>query len=376
MKTMKKILLVTIDFWPKIGGVANYYFNLCRHLEKDRIVVLTQRNGEQILPPAQSFKIYRKNLVAGRGIWPRWLPMLWQIWQVVRKEKVELIWVGEVLPSGTAIYFLSKFLKLPYIVSCHGNDILQAEKFRRKKKLAEKILRGAKWVTVNSQYTGELVKSLGVSRDKIKVVHPGVTSINQEQSAFQSGGQAGGRKSKKILLSIGRLVERKGFDKVIEALPKVWQKLPDLVYALIGSGEDEKRIKNLIDKGNQDKIIFINKKISDEEKWAWFEQCAVFIMVPRADGDDTEGFGIVYLEANSFGKPVIAGNVGGVPDAVEDGVSGLLVNPENEDEIAGAIIKLFCDDNLREKLGRQGKARAEEKFNWPKIAEDFKELLK
>ncbi|NCP17457.1 glycosyltransferase family 4 protein [Candidatus Kuenenbacteria bacterium] len=373
---MKKILLVTIDFWPKIGGVANYYFNLCRHLEKDRIVVLTQRNGEQILPPAQSFKIYRKNLVAGRGIWPRWLPMLWQIWQVVRKEKVELIWVGEVLPSGTAIYFLSKFLKLPYIVSCHGNDILQAEKFRRKKKLAEKILRGAKWVTVNSQYTGELVKSLGVSRDKIKVVHPGVTSINQEQSAFQSGGQAGGRKSKKILLSIGRLVERKGFDKVIEALPKVWQKLPDLVYALIGSGEDEKRIKNLIDKGNQDKIIFINKKISDEEKWAWLEQCAAFIMVPRADGDDTEGFGIVYLEANSFGKPVIAANVGGVPDAVEDGVSGLLVNPENEDEIAGAIIKLFCDDNLREKLGRQGKARAEEKFNWPKIAEDFKELLK
>jgi len=115
---------------------------------------------------------------------------------------------------------------------------------------------------------------------------------------------------------------------------------------------------------------------SAPQKWAWLEQCAAFIMVPRADGDDTEGFGIVYLEANSFGKPVIAANVGGVPDAVEDGVSGLLVNPENEDEIAGAIIKLFCDDNLREKLGRQGKARAEEKFNWPKIAEDFKELLK
>ena len=170
MKTMKKILLTTLDFWPKIGGVAHYYFNLCQHLEKDRIVALTQKNQEQVLPPAQSFKIYRKNLLSTWPVWPKWLPMIWHIWRTGRSEKIEMLWVGEILPTGAAVYLLTRFFRRPYSVFCHGMDILQAGKSRRKRWLARRILDKAEGVTVNSYYTKGLVERFGVPLDKIKII--------------------------------------------------------------------------------------------------------------------------------------------------------------------------------------------------------------
>jgi len=119
--------------------------------------------------------------------------------------------------------------------------------------------------------------------------------------------------------------------------------------------------------GDKVKAIFLGK-ITDEEKWAWMDLCDIFIMPSRNIDDDFEGFGIVYLEANLSGKPVIAGDTGGVRDAVQNGVSGLLVDPENVDEIANAIIKLSKDKELIKKLGEQGRERAIREFNWEVIS--------
>ena len=130
-------------------------------------------------------------------------------------------------------------------------------------------------------------------------------------------------------------------------------------------------ILNIKDKN---KIILINKA-SDQELTALYELCDIFIMPSRDMDGDFEGFGIVYLEANLRDKPVIAGDSGGVRDAVEDGVNGLLVDPNSADEISKAIVRLCKDNELRLELGRQGKERAMRDFSWEKQTEKLKQIL-
>ncbi len=395
---MKKTLLVTIDFWPKVGGVADYYFNLCRNLEKEKIAVLTMKEirnpassaGEQKLEIRDKediyFKIYREKLLT-RWWWPKWLMMGRHIRRVVAKEKIEMLWVGEILPTGTVVYYLNKILKLPYVVSCHGKDLLLAKKIRRKEIMARKILQKAKYVTVNSKYTFQLVRAMGIDESKIKIIYPGV-EINKEQLTLHSGGQARNKVkekllekydlfNKRIILSVGRLVARKGFDQVIMALPHIVSEVPKVVYVIAGEGEEKNNLNILTFKhlnNNKDKVIFAGR-VSDEEKWAWLELCDVLVMPSRESEFDAEGFGIVYLEANSFGKPVVAGRSGGASEAVADGETGILVDPLDSIEIAEAIIKILKDKELAGKLGRQGRFRVEKEFLWQQRKQIMEEIF-
>jgi len=373
---MKKTLLVTIDFWPKVGGVANYYFNLCKQLENKVTVLTTKIKDKEILKQNLDFKIIRKNLLLN-WMWPQWLVMFWYIWRVVKREKIEMLWVGQVLPTGTVIYFLTKFLKLSYIVSCHGMDILQASKVARRKKMVQRILEGAKLIIVNSHYTAELVKKIGIKSGKIKVIYPGVSANDKQLIGNNIIKEKFIRKynleGKKIILSVGRLVERKGFDKVIEAMPRVVTRIPEAIYLIVGTGGDVLRLKDLSNK-IVEHIIFLGK-VSDEEKWALLGLCDVFITPARENNEDVEGFGIVYLEANLMGKAVIAGKTGGAQEAVVNGETGLLVNPESVEEVSEAIINLLNNKELADKLGKAGCQRVIEKFSWEKIGEDMKKVL-
>ncbi len=369
--------MVTLDFWPQTGGVANYYFNLCRQLGERAVVLTTQplkHKSTEILKQVPGFKIVRRSLLV-KWIWPHWLSMFWHIWRAAKREKADILWVGEILPSGTVVYYLTKILKLPYIVSCHGNDILQAGKVRRRKKMAQKVLSGAKLVTVNSRYTGRLVEKLEIEDGKIKVVYPGVDSRSKIQDLRIKDDLIKNYKlnGKKVVLSVGRLVERKGFDKVIEAMPQVAAKVPEVVYLIAGSGPDEERLKELSVKASGH-IRFLGR-ISEEEKWELLGLCDVFIMPARENDEDVEGFGIVYLEAGLAGKPVLAGKVGGAKEAVVDRQTGLLVNSENLDEISRAIIELLNDQELADKLGRAGQQRAMEEFSWEKVGGEFREII-
>ena len=374
---MQKIFLVTIDFWPNIGGVANYYFNLCKQLGNQVVVLttnLSKRKNIRKLKEDFDFKIIRKGLLLN-WLWPKWMAMFWYIWRVVRQEKIEILWVGEILPTGMVVYLLTKFLKLPYIVSCHGNDILQASKVARRKKMALKILSRAKLVAVNSRYTGGLVKNMGVESDKIKVIYPGIDLKSKIQDLRIKEGllKKYNLKRKRIILSVGRLVARKGFDRVIEIMPRVVQIVPEAVYLIVGAGSDMARLKQLSIKLGK-YVIFLGK-VTDKEKQMLLELCDVFVMPARESEEDVEGFGIVYLEAGLASKPVVAGNVGGAKEAVVDGETALLVNPESVEEISQAIIELLSNQELADKLGRAGYQRTLKEFSWEKAGREFKALI-
>jgi len=387
---MRKTLLVTLDFYPKIGGVANYYFNLCQNLPQDKIVVLTEEQRDKNTTTQEyknnresafNFRIIREKLMA-RWCWPRWWPMIFKIGRISRKEKIGRLWAGDIWPTGLVIYFISIFSGRPYIISVHGRDLLLAKKNKLKEFLVKIILKQAKTITVNSQSTGRIAEGFGIGQEQIKVIYPGISKQEDKNTGRQEYKNKIIKKhnlvGKKILLSIGRLVERKGFDKVIEAMPKIGEKVEDLIYVIAGEGPDWGRLEKITRRQEYKKIrenIVFTGQASEEEKWAWLDLCDVFIMPARETKDDIEGFGIVYLEAAMAGKPVIAGKSGGASEAIIDGETGILVNSENHEEIAGAIIKLFKNDGLRNKIGEYGRQRALEEFNWIKISGKMEEVL-
>jgi len=375
---MKKLLIATIEFPSQKGGVANYLAGLAGALPADKVAVLASKYaGAGNFDSRQAYKIYRKNLISRTPlIWPRWLPMIWHLWRTARREKTEAILVGQALPVGTAAMILKKFLKIPYLVSCHGMDILTAAGSPRKKKLLNKILERAAGIIANSEFTKKELLKLAVPENKITIVYPcpgEEPGIGQEK--VEEVKRRLGLADKKIILTVGRLVARKGQDGVIEALPRVLERVPGVIYVVVGDGPEGRNLKSQISNLNLEDKILLTGEISDERVRAFYQLADVFIMTSRQIGPDVEGFGTVFLEANRFSKPVIAGRSGGVAEAVIDNVTGLIVDPDSTNQIAEVIIKLLTDDSLSKKLGEQGRGRVEREFRWAVQAGKLEKLL-
>jgi phosphatidyl-myo-inositol dimannoside synthase len=371
---MNKSLLFTIDFPPHIGGVANYYREFCNHLPSDKIVVLALKNGKEL---DFDYKVYREKLIADKFIWPKWFPAFWHLYKVVKKEKIKNVIVGQGLPLGTVAYYLSKILKFDYYIIFHGLDIVTTKKIKRKRFLMDKILKKVKGVIVNSEFTKREVLEMGLDENKIKVLYacphfkpPAKESVKRDILKKYN------LVNKRILLSVGRAVERKGFDVVIKAMEGVVKEDKNIVYLLAGgSGNYREELKVLINTSlAKENISFIDNANDDEVK-ALYDLCDVFIMPSRQIGEDVEGFGIVYLEANLFSKPVIGGRSGGAVEAVVDNKTGLIVDPENVEEIGRAILKLMKNSELAKKMGLEGKMRAEQEFTWSNQVKKLKNIL-
>lgn len=389
---IKKSLLITLEFPPQTGGVGNYYYNICKNLPADKIVVMAPAGDKtELFDREQKFPIIRlkklteinRIIKAEAGFFSRlakkfsWTGLLGDIKKIVVEHKIELIQVGQILPLGTLALIMNKKTKLPYLVYTHGLDILLPQQSQHKKIIIKKIIAKAKNLIANSQFTGDELIKLGADSQKIVIVNPCPNVVSQEISEWKVNEikEDYHLKDKKILLTVGRLVKRKGHDLVIEALPKILEKVPDTVYLIIGNGPEQKRLETLANqKSLRDQVQFLTN-ITDADLPAFYSACDVFVMPARQIGPDVEGFGTVYLEANLFGKPVIAGRSGGIPEAVIDRQTGLLVDPKDVEAIAEAVINLLTKPELNEKLGLQGMDRVIQNFDWQNQIEKIKNIL-
>jgi len=372
---MRKTLLITLEFPPFAGGVGYYYFNLVKRLPNEKICVLT--NETKTLAENINFKIYRQVLLTKLPIWPKWLFALFKIATLVKKEGVELIWVGQVLPIGTMALILKKFLKLDYLVSCHGTDILTAQKKQRKRELLIKILREAKIITANSKYTQQEIVKLGISPEKIIIIYPcandlpPIDPIKKDKLLTNYN-----LKNKKILLSVGRLVPRKGFITIINIFPELLNIFPNLIYLIIGQGRLKEKLEQQISSLNLNNAIKILDNISNEDLSYFYDLADIFILTPINLATEVEGWGMVFLEASLFAKPIIASATGGIPEAVLANKTGILINPENPQEITQAIIKLLTDKNFANFLGETAKKYVLTNFRWSKEVNKLLNILK
>ncbi len=389
---MKKTLLVTLDFPPNRGGVAVYYSQLAAGLESNNFFVLAPtQTGDSDFDKTVPYTVIREPLLrAFPQTWPqglgsvfklirtiRWVLLIKAVRRVCRAHDIEIIIAGQVLPIGTVAWLHKLLTKTPYIICAHGMDITVPQYYLRKKRLLKRVLQNAHHLIANSNFTSRELQSLDISSEKITVITPCPNEYPRDAEAIKQVKENEQFTDKKIILTAGRLVERKGHDLVIAALPQVLVEHPDAHYVIVGDGPQMEVLKIAAKKYGVEESITFAGAVTNEMLAAYYERSDVFVMPSRrlANGD-VEGFGIVYLEANSFGKPVIGGNSGGVPEAVIDGQTGLLVDPLLPDEIAAAINSLISDPARATQLGQAGKERVERDFQWSTRSAILKNTLK
>ena len=371
--TPNKILLVAGVFPPGIGGMQNYYYNLCKHSGHEVTVLAPKYDGDEPFDADQPFNIIRgpfmKNERVHVASWPR---LFSYVRRTLRQEKIEVTIYGYIL-----IGFIGLLLKLlsghKYAISTHGMDMLMFRRVWGLSFIVKHILQRADMVFTNSEFTKKLVLGYGVPFNKIELVYPGVESEYEKQDKSTKLMHQHKLEGKYVLLSVGRLVRRKGHDRVIESMPAIVQSLPNAIYLIVGDGPERKRLEQLSSQlGMSEYVVFVGSVQGSGLLNEYYNLCDQFIMISRelAKGD-AEGFGIVYLEAASAGIPVIAGNSGGVGEAVLDGVTGLLVDPESTREIKEAVLSLHDNAQLREALIQNGYRRAKSSFNYASLTGKF-----
>jgi phosphatidyl-myo-inositol dimannoside synthase len=288
----------------------------------------------------------------------------------------DLVYSGHWRATGVALRLAMTTLrtKPDYAQAIHGSEVLyllQRNAPRGHRRLFHWATGRALRLVALGGYQGELLAKLGVDRERVVVSPEGVDVSRFEGvdsrmvSAIRDRHDLDGRF---VVLTVGRLVERKGQDTVLRALPRVALELPNVVYLLVGSGPYESRLRSLARELElEDRVVFCGG-VPEEELVAHYHACDAFVMISRELPDDTEGFGIVFMEAAACGKPTLGGRSGGVPDAIVDRVTGLLVEPTSVEEVADAIVRIGRDTTLARRLGKAGRRRVYDSYRYADIA--------
>jgi len=376
-----RTLLITQDFPPDRGGIARVYGELCRRIP--RLDVSTVAGPHEQLD--SGFQVHRMSFALRHAHFPINI-LRWTRWatRFVESNGITLVHAGNVRPTGYVAAMIRRRLGVPYIVYVHGKDLL---KERRKgidrwmvRVGTREILGNAAAIVANSTTTAELAKDLlrsvgrGNACARVHVVHPGADPARFTGAVGSQRRNAG---DGPVLLSVARLVPRKGIDTVLRSLPAVLASHPTATYVVVGSGPDLTRLEQLSHSlGVATHVRFVGD-VSDELLPACYAAADVFLLPTReilAD-DEIEGFGIVYLEAAAAGVPSIAANVGGVADAVMDGVTGLMVRPDSPASVARATLRLLDDAPLRTRLGVNARTNVERDLNWDRAAHEVMRIV-
>ncbi|WP_117168555.1 glycosyltransferase family 4 protein [Paraliobacillus sediminis] len=358
---MTNRLFVSVDFPPIKGGIQNYLYGIISNLNPSETVVLTSdvgdRDENKHFDESQKFTIYRTKISSGISFLKqlfKLIPLLFQIKRIIKQHNIEEVHFGNALPIGLLVFLLGNRVRT--YAYLYGLDISHAKLSPVKSRILKLILKKTKKVITISNYTKDLIISIGIDNKKIKIISPGFSMPELLDSKNNIRDEYGISKDKKIVLTVARLHERKGHDKVIEAIELALEENKKIFYVICGKGPYEKTLKKQVKNKQLDRYILFTGEVSNEELISWYKEADVFIMTSRQIGEkgDVEGFGIVFLEANYFGIPVIGGNSGGMPDAIRDGKTGFLVDPLNVNEIADKLISLTTSVKLRNEIGREG----------------------
>ena len=282
-------------------------------------------------------------------------------------RRAGVVHCARALPEGLAAWIARMTGGAPYICWAHGEDLTSALTSREYAALTRLVFRGAAAALANSRNTAALLNELGVPDEKIHVVHP---AVDADRFHPQVDGRSVRRRYADrdhiLLLSVGRLQRRKGHDVAIEAVAALQHELPGLRYVIAGDGEERPRLTSLVAEHGVGDRVFFAGIVSDAELSAYYAACDIFLLPNRIDEGDIEGFGIVFLEAAASGKPTIGGISGGVPEAVERDITGLLVDG-SVGQVVSAIRQLATSAERRRRLGLAGRVRADG-FSWQRAA--------
>lgn len=352
-------VLLTLDYPPQQGGVARYLSQLVRAWGSSVRVLVPRGSASTALPEV------REAMLLGRGPCA-WLPAVFAVWRA--RPEASFFLVSHVLPMGTAVWLASLVRRVPYGVMVHGLDIVLAQRSAWKRWLVGKIFARGAAVMTNSEAVAHRLRAWWPGVEPV-VITPGV-----EPRAFLSRKEArallGISSAKKVVVTIGRLISRKGMDTAIQAM----RHLPGVELVIVGDGPERERLERLAHLCAPGRVRFAGE-VSDEERDTYLAAADVFTFLPRDEERDIEGFGIVCLEAALAGLPVVATQAGGVGEAFVHQKTGLAVAQNSPLEAAQAIQSLLDNPVYARELGSAGRIRAQELYTWSSRAAQVRSLF-
>ena len=363
---------MTDDFLPHRGGSRIVYHNICDRIVDNPLCMMTRWvEGCEEFDRAAAYRIERVRVpllntasAVGAEELALYIPFLCAGIAEVRRMRPDILHCGEPLANGLVGFLIRKMFGIPYVIWLHDNPFGPVSRLRYP--LKRFLCIHADGIAACCNYARDAIIGEGYAGERVELINPGVdTSVFRPSGAGEKVRARLGLGKKKVLLTLSRLLPHKGQDMVIRALPRLLSRYPDLVYLIGGAGPHLEALGELARSvGVEDRVIFAGF-VPQDEIADYYNACDLFIMLNReVDGLSWEGFGIVFIEASACGKPVIGGRAGGVTDSIRDGETGLLVDPENLDEIVKSVDAIIGDGELARRMGAAGLEWAGSGFSW------------
>lgn len=374
---MSRTLVVTNDFPTRRGGIEAFVLSLCERLPSDRVVVYTaSMPGDREFDAGLPFPVIRdptSMLLPTPAVAKRTR-------RVLREYGCDSVLFGAAAPLGLLARKLRDEGARRIAGLTHGHETWWSRAPGARRAL-RRIGDTCDHLTYVSEYcrreistalsdssAGSMVRlAPGVDAERFR---PGVGGADVRQ-------RLGIRADQPVLMSVSRLVPRKGQDMLIAAMPEIKRRVPDSMLVLVGDGPYRKRLERMsADSGAGDRILFIGS-VPWHEAPQWFDAADVFAGPSRTrlGGLEPEALGIVFLEAQAAGSPVIVGNSGGAPETVRHGETGYVVEPRNVDEIAARAVEVLSDLDKARDLGLKGRAWVSEDWTWETSVETLRRIL-
>ncbi len=364
-----RILFLTDKFTPERGGSQIIFNHVYDHLPAHEVTVLTRSwPGDREADASYRHPVVRvpySNIPKLRT--PLlWLSLLREGRRLIRRQGFDLIVSGQPVETAPFGARLAREFHLPSLVHTFAEDVTSFLTHPILGRMMRGALTQAGAVTTISHFTRDHLLRLGVSPERIVLLYPGVVP-----ERWQDTGRAAEIRrryeleGKRVVITVSRLIPRKGHDVVLQALPQVLKKVPNAVYLIVGDGPQEAHLRSLADSlGLQNSVRFAGS-IPNAETVDYYHASDVFVMPNRRmSNGDIEGFGLVFLEANVCGLPVIGGRSGGAVDAIEHGRTGFLVEPTSVEEVADRLIELLTQEDRAREMGTVGRQRVLDNFTW------------
>lgn len=376
------LLMITELFLPTKGGTAVSFDDDFRRLGgKDVHIVTADVPGATEFDQTHPNSVYRLTLKRSPWLKPESLVIYSKLFfkslGLAMRHRFAAIFAGRALPEGIVAWAVARIHGCKVMIYAHGEELTGWGRGRKFQAMCF-ALRHADKVLANSDFTRDtLVSLIGVSPERIAVIYPTVDTEGMQPGLPHDDllDSLGLGKDQPLVLSVGRLMRRKGFDQVIRSLPYLKQQGLDVHYALIGIGDDWDYLQGLANELGVSERLHLLGHVKAEDLPRWYNACTLFAMPNRDIQGDTEGFGLVYLEAGACEKPVLAGLAGGTGSAVVDGVTGLRVDGENLEAVQHALAHLLQNPAMINQMGRQARERVQANFTHARRVSELRDLV-
>ncbi|MEM9189174.1 MAG: glycosyltransferase family 4 protein [Myxococcota bacterium] len=374
-----RLLIAMPTFPPVLGGIQTYGYELARRLHPrcDALTVVAPGSqGARAFDRTLPFRVHRVPAIGDDLALTGALPIA----TLARLGRFETVFAGHWASAHGALRAGHSGWPKRVFCAAHGKELLHHPLRKLPlirggyERIRDHALARSSGFFPVSEYTAGLLVERGVPPSRITTVPNGV-----DPEAIRFGDREGirrrlGLEDRKLLLTVARLVRRKGIDTVLEALPKIISEVPDAFYLIVGSGPDRERIAELIQRrGLEDSVRMLGSvpgPLAD-----YYSAADVFVMPARTEPEDAEGFGLVFLEAGACERAVVGARAGGVPDAIVHGETGLLVEPNDPAGLASALVELLNDPVRAAAMGKRARERILAEGTWDHAAERIFEAL-